>query len=356
MSIFNSDFQQNYQTLFKEVETLNEYTKANKVELKEVVIEDVDLDGAKFYGATFRKVNWKNTALENSIFTKVIFDDCEFENTKLNGSTFVNCIFKNCRFKNSKISRVTWKNGQFSNCHIENSILNKWLGDEVVFSGGKILDTPFAEGRIQYTFKDIELDGVQVVLSQGGLPLTVEDSGLSEVDFGDSHFSDVVLLRVKQSGGGVQFNDLIAKSISFEDVDMTKGTAIARSEVGLVRISGGRFGTSFGGSTVGKIVVRDAQLSYMGFGEAILSYVEIANCNLYDTGMWDGFIEQLLVTNSKFEIIDGENFKADTVVWDNVTLDGKIDLTNAQAKDFRPTNLKRGPRLQLITTGSNMKF
>jgi hypothetical protein len=37
-------------------------------------------------------------------------------------------------------------------------------------------------------------------------------------------------------------------------------------------------------------------------------------------------------------------------------LDGKIDLTNAQVKDFRPTRLKRGPRLNLITSGSNMRF
>jgi hypothetical protein len=48
--------------------------------------------------------------------------------------------------------------------------------------------------------------------------------------------------------------------------------------------------------------------------------------------------------------------KADTVLWDNVTLNGKIDLTNAQVKDFRPTRIQHGPDLQLITTGSNLNF
>lgn len=192
------------------------------------------------------------------------------------------------------------------------------------------------------------LDGMNKLFIEGGV--------LSEVDFGRSQFSDIILRRVKQSGGGVRFNDLTAKSISFEDVDMTRGTAIGRSNVGVVRISGGRFGTAFDGSTVGRIVARDAELSYMSFSEATLPYVEIAKCSLYDTGMWDGYIKEFLVTNSQFHIIVGENFKADTVVWDNVTLSGKIDLTNVQVKDFRPSRINRGADLQLITAGSNMRF
>lgn len=59
---------------------------------------------------------------------------------------------------------------------------------------------------------------------------------------------------------------------------------------------------------------------------------------------------------SQINILNATAFKADTVVWDNVTLDGKIDLTNAQVKDFSPTRITRGPNLQLITTGSNMRF
>jgi hypothetical protein len=94
----------------------------------------------------------------------------------------------------------------------------------------------------------------------------------------------------------------------------------------------------------------------MEFSEVKLPKVTITNCRLYDTGLYDGYIDEFAVYNSEFNIIVGENFKADIVVWDNVTLDGKIDLTNAQVKDFRPTRLKRGPKLNLITTGSNMKF
>ncbi len=355
MSIFNSEFQKNYKNLFKNVKFLNEYTRSNKVELKGVAVEDVSLDGAEFHGAVFHEVEWKNMHLENSTFTKVVFDSCHFENVKFNGSRFVDCVFTNCNFSNAIISRVSWKGAKFSNCQIEKSVFNKWIGDEALFTGGKILDTPFAEGRIQYTFKDIELDGLQIVLTEGGLPLTVEDSKLSEVDFGDSHFSEIVLRRVQQGEGHVKFNSVTAESISFENVEMLRGVGMGWANVGLVRIIGGQiYGPAFKKANIAKTVIRDAQVTRFAIGH--MGKVEVSNSTLHRSGLFEGGIEEFSVVNSTIDGVVGKNFKADTVVWDNVTLDGKIDLTNAQVKDFRPTRLKRGPRLQLITTGSNMRF
>ena len=356
MSLFSSDFQQKYQTLFQDVEKLNEYTKANKVELKGVEVKEVDLDGAEFHGATFNKIKWKDINLENSVFIGVVFQDCEFENSNLNGSKFIDCIFKNCKLNNTKINRATWKNGQFLNCQIENSILNKWFGDGVVFNGGKILDTPFAEGKIQYTFKNIELDGVQVVLTEGGVTLTVENSVLSEVDFGDSHFFDVILRRVKQGEEPTRFNNVIANTISFEDVNMTRGVSLAYLTAKSISISGGTFRGATEGSKIRKFTARNAILPLLDMSESQMLQVSISNSQMNDIALWDCFIDEYSVVNSTIDTIRGKNFKADTVVWDNVTLDGKIDLTNAQVKDFRPSRINRGSNLQLITTGSNMRF
>ncbi|ALC14843.1 hypothetical protein DSOUD_0042 [Desulfuromonas soudanensis] len=87
-----------------------------------------------------------------------------------------------------------------------------------------------------------------------------------------------------------------------------------------------------------------------------MAYVLLSNCQLRDIALWDCFVDEYAVVNSAIHTIRGKNFKAETVLWDNVALNGKIDLTNAQVKDFRPTRIQRGPDLQLITTGSNMKF
>jgi hypothetical protein len=87
-----------------------------------------------------------------------------------------------------------------------------------------------------------------------------------------------------------------------------------------------------------------------------MGIIHVSNSTLHDSGLFRGIVEEFSVHNSTIDEIVGKNFKADIVIWDNVTLNGKIDLTNAHIKDFRLTRLKRGPRLQLITTGSNIRF
>lgn len=356
MSNFSNDFQNIHHELFQDVKNLNQYTRTHQVELKNVDVKDIDLDGAEFLGATFSKVRWENVNLENAIFTKVVFDSCKFENSSLDGSKFIDCIFKNCEFNTSSVSHITLQNGHFLNCRSENSFMNQWQGDEVVFNGGKILDTPLAQGKIKYIFKKIELDGVRVMMTEGMSPLTIEDCVLSEVDFSKSHFSDVVLRRVTQGEGPTRFNSTLAESFTFDDVDMTRGVSLAHVKAKFVRIVGGKFGAAFEGSTIAKVVARDAFLANIDFSEAQMPLVEIGACELDDLALWEGVIKDFSITNSHINILDATDFKADTVVWDNVTLDGKIDLTNAQVKDFRPTRLKRGPKLQLITIGSNIRF
>jgi len=137
---------------------------------------------------------------------------------------------------------------------------------------------------------------------------------------------------------------------------MTRGVSLAYVKAKSVRVVGGVFGAAFEGSSIARVVARDADLANIDFSEAEMPKVEIANCNLYDLALWESTIQELSITNSQVNILDATDFKADTVLWDNVTLNGKIDLTNAQVKDFRPTRIQRGPDLQLITTGSNMKF
>jgi hypothetical protein len=185
--------------------------------------------------------------------------------------------------------------------------------------------------------------------------MTVEDSLLDEVDFGRGHFSTVTLRRVRQGEGGVYFNGVTAESINFEDVDMLEGTGIGDATVGMVRIVGGQmYGPAFKNANIAKTYIRNAYVTRFALGNMGQVYVD--NSTLHRSGFFKGGIDELSVTNSTIDEIVGKNFKADIVLWDNVTLDGKIDLTNAQVKDFRPTRLKRGPRLNLITTGSNMKF
>jgi uncharacterized protein YjbI with pentapeptide repeats len=355
MSIFSSEFQSKHKELFHDVEKLNAYTRTHKVELTGENIREIKINKAEFHGATFKKVKWEGVTLENGIFNNVIFEDCEFTSSNFNGAKFVDCVFKECKIYDTKINRAVVKNGQFNDCDIKNSGMVKWTGDEVSFNGGKILDTPLAQGNIKFTFHNTDLDGVRVMMTEGNHSLLIEGGLLSEVDFSKSHFSTVTLRRVKQGEGGVYFNGVTAESINFEDVDMLEGTGIGDATVGMVRIVGGQmYGPAFKNANIAKTYIRNAYVTRFALGNMGQVYAD--NSTLHRSGFFKGGIDELSVTNSTIDEIVGKNFKADIVLWDNVTLDGKIDLTNAQVKDFRPTRLKRGPRLNLITTGSNMKF
>jgi uncharacterized protein YjbI with pentapeptide repeats len=356
MSIFGSEFQSKYKVLFQDVDKLNAYTRTHKVELTGESIKEIKINKAEFHGATFKKVKWEDVTLENSIFNNVVFEDCEFISSNFNGALFVDCVFKDCKIYDSKINRAVFKNGQFSGCDIKNSGMVKWTGDETTFTECKILDTPLAQGNIKFVFRNTCLDGVRVMMTEGNHPLLIEGGLLSEVDFSKSHFSTVTLRRVKQGEGPVRFNGTTAESIRIEDVDMWRGLSLAGIHAEYVSINGGKLKTAFSNSVIQKIYAHNVEFYFVSLHKANLPYVILTNCIIHDFQIWDGYTDELTVQNSSIGEMYGKNFKADIVMWDNVTLDGKIDLTNAQVKDFRPTRLKRGPRLNLITTGSNLRF
>ena len=194
------------------------------------------------------------------------------------------------------------------------------------------------------------------MMTEGNHSLLIDGGLLSEVDFSKSHFSTVTLRRVTQGDGGVKFNGITAKDILLEDVDLD-GIGFMKATAETAIISDSQIlAIGFIGSRVDKIYFSNSTIRYFDIAESMMPHVEFTKCKLYEPMLYDGVIEELAIRESTITDMKCKNFKADIVLWDNVTLDGKIDLTNAQVQHFRPTRLKRGPRLNLITTGSNMRF
>ena len=356
MTLFNNNFQKNWEQLSLNVDELNNYTKNHVVELRDVKIKDKKLNGMIFNGGTFSGVEWSHISGKKSAFYDVTFVKCSFIESDFSSSSFVNVTFKDCRFIDSNINRSTIESVSFESCELRQMGLVNNKGTQISFIKSHIEDSGMGDCALDFQFINSSLDGVDLSTSRARHNIFIEKGILSDVDFGDSTFFSIIIKNARQGAGSIKFNDLSAESIVVENVDMTHGTAMARSTIGSVTILGGRFGTSFGHSKIGSISIRDVELTYMEFSRVNLPKVTITNCSLYDTAFYDGFIEELAVYNSKIDIVIGENFKADTVVWDNVTLDGKIDFTDAHIKDFQPSRITRGPNLNLITTGSNLKF
>lgn len=355
MNIFKNDFEQKWEELSRDVNKLNEYTSLHSVELRDVKIAERKIDGAIFSGAKFSGVEWESSTSKNSTFSKVVFENCKFIQSDFSYSTFTDVVFKSCEFIDADINRSTLVGVRFEGCKFKQMGLVENKGDTLRLVNCDVLDTGLGDSTIDFEIVDCTLDGVDMSTTKGGRKVLIEGGLCSEVDFGDSHFSDVILRRVKQGEGGVRFNGVEAFSISFEDVQMLRGTGIGDANVGIVRINGGEiYGPTFKNSNIAQTYVRNAYLTRFALGN--MGEVHVSDSTLHRSGFFQGGIKELSIHNSTIDEIVGKNFKADIVVWDNVTLDGKIDLTNAQIKDFRPTRLKRGSRLQLITTGSNIRF
>jgi uncharacterized protein YjbI with pentapeptide repeats len=357
MNIFKNDFEQRWEELFKDVRKLNEYTTTHPVELSKVKISEQNIDGAIFIGAQFTGVKWEATRGQKSKFTKIVFRDCEFISSNFDESIFVDVEFVDCKFLDSTLSGSTMTGVRFVNCTMEETKLTGLDGTELVIEGGEYkVRTSFSFSGIPFKFKNASFSGVNFMGMVDSCPLSIEGGLLSEVDFSKSHFSTVTLRRVKQGEGGIKFNGITAKDILLEDVDLDGiGFMNATADTAIIRNSQ-IFAIGFSGGGVGKIYFSNSTIRYFDIAESMMPHVEFTKCKLYEPMLYDGLIEEFAIRESTITDMKGKNFKADIVLWDNVTLDGKIDLTNAQVKDFRPTRLKRGPRLNLITTGSNMKF
>jgi hypothetical protein len=246
---------------------------------------------------------------------------------------------------------------RFKNCKITDSRMKELQGNELVMEGTTLEErTSLAWSSIPMAFRKCTLDGVGLSGMKAPVAMTIEDSLMDEVDLGRGVFSTVTLRRVKQGEGPVRFNGATMERITIEDVDLWRGLSLSEIKAGSVSIEGGKLKTSFSDSIIPKVYARNVEFYLFSLSESNLPFVSLTDCKIHDFPMWDGYTEELHLHNCVINEVDGENFKADTVIWDNVTLDGKIDFTNAQVKDFQATRLKRGPKLELFTTGSNLKF
>ncbi len=356
MNIFKNDFEKRWGELSQDVKKLNEYTKNHSVELRDVKADGLKLEGVVFTNSIFSGVEWENVNASKAVLTKVIFRKCKFIGGKWKDCILTDVIFEDCEFYDTSLSGCTVANIQFKNCKIKRTGIGYLKGGKVKFEGCNWDMGAGGDSNCEFEFKNCTLGGISFSMMKNNVPILFEDTLLDEIDFYGSHFSTIILRRVSQGEGPVRFNGTTAESIHIEDVDMWRGLSLSSVHADYVSIKGGKLKTAFSNSVIQKIYAHNVEFYFFSLRKANLPYVILTNCILQDFQLWNGYTDELIVQNSSIGEMYGKNFTADLVLWDNVTLDGKIDLTNAQVKDFRPTRLKRGPKLQLITTGSNMRF
>lgn len=356
MNIFQNDFEKRWASLSKNVIKLNEYTAKGSIELSNVEASNLDLRGVVFNGAKISSINWENVKATKSKFYNVVFRNCTFTGGDFGNGTYIDVLFDDCEFFDTSYSGSKMENVRFLNCKIERTGIGYLEGGRVQFEGCNWDTGIGGMSQCHFEFRKSTIGGVMFMGMKGAVPLVIEDCSLDEVNFGKSNFSNIILRRVRQGEGGIKFNDITAENIRLEDVSLDGiGFMNSRSKTAIIRDSE-VLAIGFSGGGVGKIIFSNSTIQYFDIAESMMPHVEFNSCQLINPMLYDGLIEELAIRDSSIKDLTGNGFKGDIVIWDNVTLDGKIDFTNAKIKDFRPTRLKRGPRLQLITTGSNIQL
>ncbi len=287
MNIFKNDFEQKWEELSKNVKKLNEYTSVHPVELRNTKVSELNLDGAIFTGAKFINVEWESSRSKKSTFTKVVFEKCKFTQSNFSYSTFIDVVFKDCEFMDADIDRSKFVDVRFEGCKFNQMGLVENHGNTLSLVNCYMLNSGMGDCTIDFDIKNSTLDGVDVSTSKGARKVNIEGGLLSEVDFGDSHFSTVTLRRVKQGEGGVYFNGVMAESITFEEVDMLGGTGIGDATVGIVRIVGGKmYGPTFKKANIAETYIRDAYVTRFAIGNMGQVYVD--NSTMHRSGFFQG--------------------------------------------------------------------
>lgn len=202
MSIFKNNFEKRWEELFKDVEKLNQYTTKAPISLRDVKVQNYNIDGAIFSNAIFKSIEWAVCSSQKASYTKVIFENCKFIQSDFSYSNFTDVQFINCEFFDSDFNRSNLVGVIFKSCKFDQMGLVENKGDLLKMENCTILDSGLGDSAIDFEFKDCTFDGVDISVSKGGHKLLIEGGLLSEVDFGDSHFSDVTLRRVRQGGAG----------------------------------------------------------------------------------------------------------------------------------------------------------
>ena len=98
------------------------------------------------------------------------------------------------------------------------------------------------------------------------------------------------------------------------------------------------------------------QVQNLGLYQATIDSLDISHCSLDDFRPTDTIAGVLRIKDSAISNSEFQRMKAKTMILDNVTLGGKLDFTNTHVTDLQTKNVTKQPGLELITTGSNVKF
>jgi len=338
---------------FREIVKLNAYAQSTPVRLSNVVIEGYNLSGAKLSGAEFEKVEWKKVTLKSGEFTNTKFIHSSFEEVVFENVLFKDTVFEDAIFDASTFFHAELLNVRFVRCQFKNAGLESLKASTISIEDSKLEDVSFFRSVIIATVRWSKFIDVGMTGLVAPSALTFEKSDLKEVNADDSILSS---LRATDSQIDATFKNAKIGRVEFEGSELD--TSLSESVITSMIVASSKIKTlRMNSAKMDSVVIRDCeQTKNFGFYKATVRKIDVERSKLSDFDVAKTSVETLRISNSTLSETDFEELKAKSVSLENIFLDGKVDFTNAHIDQLTTKNITKLPSLNLITTGSNVKF
>lgn len=137
--------------LYSTIKDKNDYTSEdlptfNEIEIKDLVLNDLNLDHLISVNSTYSFVELNNVLLYSAYFVQTSFQDCifqkvDFTKSNLNNTSFTSCVFLSCSFAGAEIIGANIINCKFKECNFNNIIFSENTISNTLF---EITDTSYA--------------------------------------------------------------------------------------------------------------------------------------------------------------------------------------------------------------------
>ena len=339
---------------FQDVNKLNEYAKTQSVALSKVTIAQKDIDGAILNGGRFENTDWKEVSVKKATLTKTVFSKGILENVDFSNSTLTDVVFEDVTLWGARFFHTTLNNVRFVRCTFNGVNVDKTQASRIEVVNSRVVSTSFSEGQLAAVFRNSKLEK-ETELTDLIAPssLTFEKSELDEVLMERSKLKELV---INDSKFDVIFDVGSADTISIRN--SVVDTSFSETIIGKLSVADSVITKMmFNGAKVNSMSFENCRrLQGIGMYQATIGTLDITRCPLNDFDIPETNITTLRIKDSSITESKFESVKAKIVILENVSLDGNLDFTGAHIGELKTKNVTKQPALNLITTGSNVKF
>lgn len=341
---------------FQDVTKLNAYAKTQPVELSNVTIENHNIDGAVLNGGKFENTDWKEVRANKTTLTNVTFRRGILENIDFSHSTLTDVVFEDVKLRGIRFFHATLNNVRFVRCTFNGVNVDQTKNSRIEVSDSQAISTSFSEGQLIAVFRNSKLfEGVEITDLLPPSSLTFEKSELKAVDMSRSKLDELTIVESNMDHSALTFGSVdkldvkgsVLASVSFRESTI-KSATIRETKIGTL--------VFFASKITSMSIAHCTEATGLAAYQATIGALMLNRCSLDDLSLLEAKIGTLQIQDGSISNSMLKRMEANSAVFENISFGGAVNFTAAKVRDLKTHNISKQPGLNLITTGSNVKF